>query len=148
MSSWNNRGILAYLAQCLLVRLWLEPDDELAAHGQNGPLDHGRLVEHQRDRLLLGEPVLVLLRQLAERRAGAVEQRLPADLARPALKPGALDPFRLVVVERVGDAMAVQPCARLLHRIAVLDAVDRDGLGLGHAAHSHSIVPGGLLVTS
>jgi hypothetical protein len=28
--------------------------------------------------------------------------------------------------------VAVEPGTRLLHRVAILDAVDRDGLGRGH----------------
>jgi hypothetical protein len=36
----------------------------------------------------------------------------------------------------------VEPGARLLHRVAVLDPVDRDGARLRHGSHSHSIIPG------
>src|SRR5262245_65687399 len=115
-------------AKRLIVGLGLEADDELALHVEHRPLDHGGLIEHQRDRLLLRDRRLVLVRELAERRAGAVEQRFPANGTRPALEPLAIDPCRLVVVERVGDAVLLKPGARLLHGIAVLDAVDGDRL--------------------
>ena len=62
-----------------------------------------------------------------ERRAGAVEQRLPAGFLGPAFEPGAFDAGGLVVVEGVVDAVLVEPGARLLHGVAVLDAVDGDG---------------------
>ena len=45
----------------------------------------------------------------------------------------ALDPGRLVVMERIGDAVLLEPGARLLHGVAVLDAVDRGGLGHGYS---------------
>jgi gamma-glutamylcyclotransferase (GGCT)/AIG2-like uncharacterized protein YtfP len=38
----------------------------------------------------------------------------------------ALDAVRLVIVEIVGDFLLVEEGARLLHGVAVLDAVDRD----------------------
>src|SRR5262249_20995353 len=74
----------------------------------------------------LVEVVLVGMRQLAEGDAGAVEQRLPTDLPAPLLELVLSDACRLVVVKVVSDAMAVEPGARLLHGVAVLDAVDRD----------------------
>ncbi|MNF14305.1 hypothetical protein D3C80_2164700 [compost metagenome] len=43
-----------------------------------------------------------------------------------------VDTLDLVVVEAIGDAPAVEPGARLLHRVAVLDAVDGD-------RHSHAL---------
>src|ERR1700742_35119 len=52
----------------------------------------------------------------------------PADRLCPSLKLRLFDAFGLVVVKHIGDAVTVQPGARLLHRVAVLDAVDRDGL--------------------
>src|SRR5262245_14946167 len=69
---------------------------------------------------------------VAERRADAVQKRLPADVARPGFEPRALDPLRLVIVESVGDAVAVEPGARLLHGVTILDAVDGDGPRLRH----------------
>ena len=59
--------------------------------------------------LLFREPLLVLVGQSAERRRGAVEQLLPADLARPFLEPIALDPFDAVVRECIGDAAILEP---------------------------------------
>src|ERR1700730_1157831 len=103
----------------------LEADQKLAADIEHRPLDHRGLGDHQRDRLLLAEAFLVLVRQLAEGRAGAIEQALPADLGGPAFEAAALDAGRLVVVEVVGDAVAVQPGPRLFHRVTILDAVDR-----------------------
>jgi len=47
-------------------------------------------------------------------------------------------------VEVVGDAMLVQPGTRVLHRLAVLDAVDGDGQG----PRSYSIVNERLLFDS
>ena len=83
-------------------------------------------------------PSLSLSGKLAERGAGAVEQRLPPGLPRPALERAALDAGALVVVEGIGDAALVEPGPRLLHRVAVLDAVDRDGLGHLHLAPTRS----------
>jgi hypothetical protein len=85
------------------------------------------LRQHQCDSLLLIETDLVLVRQLAERRAGAVEQRFPADLLAPPLQPFAIDAGGLVVVKRVLDASLVEPPTRLLHGLAILDAVDGNG---------------------
>src|SRR5262245_53276758 len=57
-----SMGLLARrLAQRLLVGLRAEAHDKLAAHVEDRPLDHRRLIEHQRDRLPLGDPVLVLV---------------------------------------------------------------------------------------
>src|SRR5262245_15001664 len=69
------------------------------------------------------------LRQLAERRAGAIEQGLPTDLLAPLLQTLAVDPLGLVVVEDVVDAMLFQPRARFLHRVANLDPIDCDRFG-------------------
>src|SRR5690348_8000221 len=111
-----------------LVKLGLEADQNLAAAKlEHRPLDHRRFPQHQRRRLPGIEPVLVLVRQFAERRAGAVEQRLPAHLLLPALQPLARDADGLVIMKRIIDAALLQPSARLLHRVAILDAVDGDG---------------------
>src|SRR5262245_58129624 len=99
------------------------------------------MLEHQGNRLLLAEPFPVSLRQLAEGRARAVEQRLPADRARPALQRAAVDARALVVMKGVGDAVLIEPRARLLHGVAILDAVDRDRLRHCQSANSHSVVP-------
>src|SRR5262249_42881663 len=123
-----GHAVRSVSAQRLGIGLRREADEAPATEVENRPLDHGGLVEHQRDRLLLSEPVLVLVRQLAERRAGTVEQRVPADLARPGFEPAAIDAFRLVIVESVGDAMRVEPGARPLHGVTVLDSVDGDAL--------------------
>src|SRR5262249_61675313 len=63
---------LAALTERLLVSLRTEADDQLAAHVEHRPLDHRRLIEHQRDRLLLGDPILVHVRELADARAPPV----------------------------------------------------------------------------
>src|SRR5262245_36006792 len=118
-----------------LVLVGLEPDQQAAAaEVEHRPLDHRRLRQHQRNRLLLVDRLFVLVGQLAEGRAGAVEQRVPADLLAPPLQPLAVDAIGLVVVEGVGDALLVEPGARFLHRAAVLDALDRD-------AHSAPLTP-------
>src|ERR1700694_1368150 len=76
----------------LAVKLRLEADQQFAAAEiEHRPLDHGRLSQHQRDGPLLVDPGLVLVRQLAKRHAGPVEQRLPTDFLAPALQPLALD---------------------------------------------------------
>src|SRR5690349_21664292 len=83
----------------LFVLFRLEPHDKAAAEVEDGALDHGGLVEHEREGLALVEAGLLVVRQLAEGRAHPVEQRLPADVAGPGLEPRAVDPFGLVVVE-------------------------------------------------
>ena len=47
-----------------------------------------------------------------------------ADLDQPV--PSVRDARGLVVVKGIGDTLPVQPGPRLLHRVAVLDAVNRD----------------------
>src|SRR5579862_931894 len=120
----------------LAVKLRLEADHELAAADiEHRPLDHRRLRQHQRDGLLLVDPGLVLVRQLAKRHAGAIEQSLPADPLAPLLQPLAIDAGGLVVMKRIVDAVLVEPGARLVHGLAVLDAVD--GRGFGHSRLPH-----------
>src|SRR6202008_3693865 len=117
--------VLAALAERGFINLRLEADEELAVRLQYGTLDHGRLRSHERDGLLFREAVLVLVGQSAERRAGAVEEHLPARLLHPGFELGPGDARRLIVVKRTSDAAAVEPSARLLHRVAVLDSIDR-----------------------
>jgi hypothetical protein len=113
------------------IEFRLEADHQLAAAKiEDRPLDHGRLGHHQRQRLTLIDALLVLVRQFLEGGAGAVEQRLPTDLLAPPLQALAVDAGGLVVMERALDALLVEPSARLLHRVAVLDAVDGDGHAL------------------
>ena len=71
--------------------------------------------------------------------SGSLRKVVPARLSSasqptwpPSLERGCVDAGRLVVVEGVGDAVLVEPGPGLLHRVAVLDAVDRDGLGCRH----------------
>ena len=52
-----------------------------------------------------------------------------AGLLAPAFQSLALDAGGLVIMEFVGNALLVQPRARLLHGVAILDAVDGDGHG-------------------
>src|SRR3954451_8962346 len=116
------------ITQRLVVGLGLETDQNAAAAEiEHRPLDHRRLFQHQRERLLLVDTGLGLVGQLAERRAGAVQERFPAGLLRPALQPVAVDAAHLVVMEAVLDTVLVEPNTGLLHGVAVLDAVDRDG---------------------
>src|ERR1041385_8433140 len=75
-----------------------------AAEIEHRPLDHRRLLEHQRDGLLLVDARLGPVGQLLERGAGAIQQRLPAGLLRPALDAVAVDAAHLVVMEAVVDA--------------------------------------------
>src|SRR5205085_778852 len=115
---------LPALADFLLVNFRLESHHELAAELQHRPLDHRRLRQHQGQRLLLGDALLVGVRQLLEGGAGTVEQRRPAELVAPALQLLFGDAGSLVVVKVVGHAFAVEPGTRLLHGVAVLDPVD------------------------
>src|SRR5438132_920883 len=100
------------LAEGLGVLLGLEADEQLAVDVEHRPFDHRGLRGHQRERLLLAQPVLVLRRQGAEGTAGAVEQGLPADGAGPAFKRAARDAGALVVVELIRDRVRVEPRAR------------------------------------
>ena len=110
----------------------LEPDQQFAAEIEHRPLDHRRLRQHQGQRLALIEAFSVGIGQFLERGAGAVEQHLPAEFIRPALELVLGDAGGLVIMKLVGDAMAVEPAAGLLHGVAVLDAVD----GVGQFCHS------------
>ena len=109
------------------VALRLETDFEGAVLLKNRPLDHRRIAHHQGDGFRLSEVFLVGVRQLMEGGAGAVEHLLPARRAAPLRELRLGDAELLIVVEVVGDAVPVQPGKRLLHRVAVLNAVDGDG---------------------
>src|SRR6185312_6999983 len=110
------------------IDLRLEADQPLLAEIEHRPLDHRRLLGHQGERFLLAQPFPVGVGQLPEGGAGAVEQHLPAQFLAPGLQNVLADAFALVVVEMILHAMTVEPGPRLLHGIAVLDAVDGDGL--------------------
>ena len=66
------------------------------------------------------------LRKVVPARLSSVSQ--PAFFAQPS-SLSRVDAGGLVVVECVIDAVRVEPGARLLHGVAVLDAVDGDGFG-------------------
>src|SRR5262249_16218387 len=102
---------------------------QLAADFQHRPLDHRWLRQHQRQRLFLVEAFLVGVGQLLERRAGAIEQRLPARLATPLLQLLLRLTRCLVVQKIVSVAMRINPGGGVLHGVAVLDAVDGGGQG-------------------
>jgi len=71
---------------------------------------------------------------IADRGASFWRIGLPPYPAAPALQAGAVDPGGLVVVKLVLDPVTVQPGARLLHGVAVLDAVEnRHGMRPGAA---------------
>ena len=96
--------------ECIFIRFRIKSDEKLAAaEVEDRPLDRGRLIEHQLDRLAGIEASLVLVRQLAEGGAGAVEQGFPANLLLPPLKQFPIDSCRLVIVEIVVDAALVEP---------------------------------------
>src|SRR5262249_28302038 len=101
------------------------------------------LLQHEGNGFRLRQPGLVLVGQLFEGRPGAIEENFPARLLRPALEALTIDARRLVIVKRISDAVLVEPGTRLLHGVAVFDAVDGDWHD-----HSPSIVPGGFDVTS
>src|SRR5947209_3890631 len=100
-TAWNGISATLRLArrQGVGIKLGLEADHELATPKlQHRPLDDRGLRQHQRDRLLLGQAFLLLVGQLAESRAGFVEQALPADLLCPAFQLAALNAANLVIV--------------------------------------------------
>src|SRR5450432_727279 len=109
------------------VDLRLEAYEALAAEIEHRALDHRGLRHHQGERLLLVQALLLSVRQFLERRAGPIEQGLPADFVAPGLQLFLGNALALVVVKIVGHAVAVEPGAGLLHGVTVLDAVDRDG---------------------
>src|SRR5215208_3358010 len=113
------------LPKRLFIKLRLETYHDGAAEIEHGALDHGGLVEHERDGLALVETGLVGIRQLAEGRTRAVQKRLPADIAGPGFQTRTVDAVNLVVVEGVRHALGIEPGPRLLHRVAILDAVER-----------------------
>src|SRR5262249_27163716 len=86
-----------------------------AAEIEHRTFDHRWLPQHQCDRFLGIDAILVLVRQLAKGGAGAIEQRLPTGLLRPLFEPRALDAGALVIVKVVIDAVLVEPGARRLH---------------------------------
>lgn len=104
----------------------MKPISRLLSVSSTGRLIIEGLRQHQRNRLLLVKVLPVRLVELAEGRAGAVQHRFPPGFLAPALEMRAVDTFGLVVVKAVSDAAAIEPGTRLLHRVAVLDAVDRN----------------------
>src|SRR5690606_17863142 len=99
---------------------------------ENRPFDHRRLRHHESDGLLRVEVRLVRVIEFAKRRTRTIEHDLPTDILHPAFQTGAVDAFRFVVMESVGDAVRVEPRSRRLHRVAILDAVDGDGCPDAH----------------
>src|SRR5262249_35255572 len=120
--SWQGPGPSASpaLSEGLRVFLRLETNEEFAAGAEHRALDHRGLRGHERKRLLLVQSFLILRRQRTKGAAGAVEQGLPADRARPAFERGRFDARALVVMKLICDAVLLEPRARLLHRVAVL----------------------------
>ena len=128
------------LAQAFSVLLRLEADQQLAAAKiEYWAFDHRGLRQHQRDGYLLCDAALVLIGQFLESRAGTVEQRLPAHLLRPAFQLCVFDAGGFVVVESIIDAVIVEPCTRLLHGVAVFDAVEGDGHNFNSASTGNEI---------
>src|SRR5690606_29330066 len=72
---------------------------------------------------------LVAFVEFAECRAAPVEQRFPACGIAPSGQLVQIGAFLLVVVEGVIDAFRVEPATRLLHSVAVGDAVEVCGHG-------------------
>ncbi len=106
----------------------LEPDQPPVSEIKHRALDHGRLFFHQANRLPGIHIGLVCFGKFSESGAGAVEKLLPADLLHPRLQPRALNADGPVIMKRIGNVMRLKPGPRLLHRVAVLDAVDHGGL--------------------
>lgn len=69
---------------------------------------------------------LIGLIQLLEGRACAVQHRFPTGGIAPGVEMGRINPGAFIVMKRVVDAFSVQPVAGLLHRVAILDAVNRN----------------------
>ena len=92
----------------------LEAQGQLAVPVQQRALDHGRVLQQQGARLGGVEPLFGLVRQGAEGGAAAVEQRLPAELAQPAVEVGRIQAVGTVVVKAVVDAGLLQPLAGFL----------------------------------
>src|SRR3546814_15144767 len=69
-------------------------------------------------------PLLLLVGQLAEGRLRLVEQLFPAEPVDPALQPRGVEPVLADVVKAIGDALLVEPAPRLLHRVAVRNAIE------------------------
>ena len=71
---------------------------------------------------------LVRVGELAPGGAAGVEQRLPADLPAEPLQPRGVDALLLEVVERDVVRVRREPGTRLLHRVAVGNAVEFHGV--------------------
>src|ERR1700704_1121956 len=125
-----HRTISSSLARLPLdfprVDFRLEPDEQFAAEIEHRPLDHRGLRQHQGKRLALVQAFPIAIGQFAKRGAGAIEHGFPSQFVAPALELVLGDAFDLVIMKAVSHAVAVEPGARLLHGVAVLDAVDGD----------------------
>src|SRR5690606_8792403 len=121
----------------------IEADQHAPCVLDDRPLDQRWVGLHQPQRLGAVDIRLVGFAQAAERRAAAVEQRLPADRVAPSGEPGGIGAFLLVVVERVADAVHLEPATGLLDGVAVGDAVERNlvhrwSCGWGASACGHA----------
>lgn len=121
----------------------LEAQGQLAVPVQQRALDHRRVLQQEGARLGGVEPLFGLVRQGAKSGAAAVEQRLPAELAQPAVEVGRVQAVGTVVVKAVVDAGLLQPLAGFLDGVAVFgrNAVKND-FALGfvfHGGHRGSV---------
>src|SRR3546814_10482745 len=109
-------------------------------------LDHRRVAPHQQKRLFRIDMRLVARVQRLEGGAGTVEDGFPPMLHHPFLQLRLVDARHLVVVEAVWLAAIVQEIARLLDRVAILDAVHgQNGRYPLNAVTSISIFISGLM---
>ncbi len=91
------------------------------------PLNHARLVQHERDGFRLIQPSLSIIWQLLERRARAVEHRFPAFGRAPIFQLCRISARLFVIVKSIGNAVGVKPVAGLFHCVAIGYSVKCDG---------------------
>ena len=81
------------------ISLRAEANEQRLSLLEHGPLDHGRLLNHELDSPRFRQTGFRGFRKLSKRGAGAVEQHLPADGLGPFPEGRPIDAGNLVVVK-------------------------------------------------
>src|SRR5688572_18326871 len=102
----------------------LETYAQLGAVFQDRSADGAWVPLEQCQRPRFREADFLAVRNVAPRRPAGIGELLPADSLGPFLQLARRHAVLLIVVEFIGDLLRVQGGEGLLHRVAVLDAVD------------------------
>src|SRR5262245_16442110 len=102
----------------------IEPDQQAGAGLEHRPLDRARVLLEEGEGARFVQSGLLRVRDLAPGGPARVGELLPAHALRPFLELAGRHAVLLVVVELVRHLLCLEEGERLLHRVAVADAVD------------------------